>query len=340
MRIKQQHSSLAVFQDRTDWIQHRQLSEAETIWAGFGYDELTVESANPAAHPGTPDGGWYIIGLRYEPNVCAEVPAGGWPTTALVIPVPIVNHLGYSDFPHHDDDARVSGPPADIIITDCNCTRWYFTQANLIQPAADPNWDVAGADVGFTGNALNATPQDSYLSTANSVSTAGGGGVTTDVNLSQHAILMDSTLAALVAAGGATVRAQARASARNGIGVSEAAQDLITQISIRVIQSDGTTVRGTALALQTHATSSGLAKWAAQNPPDNRVFPPQGATALAAVAGAVAGDYLVVELGYRNFTVEAVTGGAIYLYDSSTAGDLPEGNSSTAVLNSWIEICA
>ena len=41
---------------------------------------------------------------------------------------------------------------------------------------------------------------------------------------------------------------------------------------------------------------------------------------------------------YRNFTVPA-SGGSIFGLDSTTAGDLPEDETTQTNLNPWIDIC-
>ena len=214
------------------------------------------------------------------------------------------------------------------------CTRWYvsLTGSGLTtSPANDAAWDNGSA------------PAASLLTTSPASSRNGFGDATTrdDTVLAQLAVPLDATTAAVIAAGGATVRGQFRARARSGIGISEASQDLISQMGIRVTAGNSTTIRGTALALHGLGSSGGSAKWAAQSTHVNRAFPPAAASnVLSAVAGAAAGDFLVVEVGYRNFTPDppAATGGGIYINDTA-ASDLPEDEATTDNLNSWIEIC-
>jgi hypothetical protein len=133
---------------------------------------------------------------------------------------------------------------------------------------------------------------------------------------------------------------QARTEARNGLGVSEASQDLISQMFLGVVESDGTP-RGTALAMHSLASSAGSTKWAATPIGRNRVFPPAAATnVLSAVSGTIAGDHLVLEAGYRNFTVPVATGGSLNLRDQAAAADLPEDEFTSTALNPWLEIRA
>jgi hypothetical protein len=217
-------------------------------------------------------------------------------------------------------------------------TRLYLTDDNsAIQPAGDAAWDVGSP----TTKKLNPIHQETYSSTANSGSTGGGGGATVDVMLWSGSYSMPSGLAAIIAAGGATVRMQARTGARHGIGISEAGQDLIAQMCLRVTEGATTAIRGTALALHSLASSAGAAKWPASETVRNRVFPPTPASnVLTAVSGTAADDHLLLEAGYRNFTVPVATGGTLWLRDQAAADDLPEDESTTTAFNPWIEVRA
>jgi len=137
------------------------------------------------------------------------------------------------------------------------------------------------------------------------------------------------------------VRAFMRTQTRFGIGINESAQDMISQMVIRVVSANGSIVRGTALSAYEPGSSAGQTKWDAWAM-RNRKFPSIGRwdnPLLGAMLQPVPyqdGDWLVVEIGLRNFTVGAVTGGHSY-YNDAAASDLPEDEASTANLRSWIE---
>lgn len=101
--------------------------------------------------------------------------------------------------------------------------------------------------------------------------------------------------------------------------------NLKTQLGIRVVASDGVTVRGTLLALGTYGN-----EW--NNSLTNRTFP---STALTSV-DAVDGDYIVIELGYRQ--TAAVLGSGGWRVGDNGTSDLPEDETTTdTTLNPWIE---
>lgn len=214
-------------------------------------------------------------------------------------------------------------------------TRLYPQVANnAFNPTEDASWDVvnAGASTAKTAAASPDATMHAVLS-----STGGGSGVTTDVMMRQEIYTIDSGLAASLVAGGSIFRGQMTCRARSGIGISEASQDLISQIVIRVFDSGGT-IRGTVLAGHTLASSAGSTKWRAHTAGRNASFPPAAANnVLSALSGCVAGDRLVIESGYRNFTVPAATGGAI-MPNGNAASDLPEDDTSTDLLNAWWQI--
>jgi hypothetical protein len=207
---------------------------------------------------------------------------------------------------------------------------------SAIVPAASAVWDHDPNAGSWGNNSMSGTP-GSTTAGGFSVSTLGTGGV--DVRLAQFAMVMDATLAALLAAGGATVRGQFRTKSRHGIGINEAAQDNISQITVRVTQGATNTIRGTAYAGHALGSSAGSEKWLPASATRNAKFPPAAASdVLSAVPGAVAGDYLVIEVGYRSFST-ATTGGQLYVNDTA-ASDLPEDESTATNLRSWIEIGA
>lgn len=200
-------------------------------------------------------------------------------------------------------------------------TRFYFTNsAGIVStPTPDAAWDHI------------ASPHYYLLSSSPSTTRDGGTSETSpgDVMVDSFSVELDEDWAERIATGGATLRAQARSRARSGIGISEAAQDVYSMIGVRVTQGDSTTIRGTALAL-----TAGTEQWQAQSTYVNKSF---GGT-LSAVGGAVAGDFLLVEMGYHNLTDPGeATGGGIWFNDA-VASDLPENETETANDNSWLEL--
>lgn len=202
-----------------------------------------------------------------------------------------------------------------------------------INPAEDSIWD---GSTGFTTAKETDNAPDAALSLTLSA-TGGGGSSNFDQMLRQEVYPVDASLAAALVAGGMVYRGQCIVRARSGIGVSESAQDLIGQTVIRVFNSGGT-LRGTVLAGHNLLTSAGSTKWHAHLVGQNRIFPPAAANdVLSALSGCVAGDFLVIEWGYRNLTVPAISGGSLLL-NGDAAADLPEDELSQDRLNTWHQL--
>lgn len=225
-------------------------------------------------------------------------------------------------------------PKAPSPGTEASCTRLYLTNDSAIgtPPSLDAAWESGDSAI-------------YALATAPSASVNGGTDLTAgdtnhDVALYRGTFLVTSDLATILAAGGATIEGHIRARARHGIGVSEASQQHISQMVVRVVQGGTSTVRGTALAAHSLTSLAGGTNWPAQSTYVNRVFPPHGATnVLSAVAGAAANDVLLVEVGYRTFNDAATPhGGGVYVNDTA-ATDLPDDEVETTNLNSWFDIC-
>ena len=104
------------------------------------------------------------------------------------------------------------------------------------------------------------------------------------------------------------------------------ASDYYPQISVRVVSGDGLTVRGTLLGFPSFGTE--FASTAI-----NKTWP---STALTPVA-ASAGDYVVIEVGYRWTSGFSSTAETLRFGDNGSA-DLPEDEVSTdGTLNPWVE---
>ncbi len=206
-------------------------------------------------------------------------------------------------------------------------------------PARHANWDQ---EVSGTTNTIKTTADGTYPSSGTGSSSSAGGDAD-GVNVLYWAGMSNANigtdLAAVLAAGGATVRAQFAVRARYGVGISEAAQNMISNMSLRVAAGATTTVRGTALAPHTLSSSAGATKWPAQSAHLNRQFPPASASSvLSAVSGTVSTDRLLLEVGSRNYTL--VTSGGGLLRTSDSASDLPEDDASAKGPNCWVEIRA
>jgi hypothetical protein len=214
-----------------------------------------------------------------------------------------------------------------------SCTRFYFSTDNdvPISPAVDAAWDFFESGARFL---LYATPQSTTAGGNAPWAAVSDPGVPSNWGNKQFLLALDGSGLPNPLSG--TVHAQLQASSRNGIGVSEASQDMVSQMVIRVVSSDGGTVRGTALAAHSIASSAGLVKWVASTTERNSTFPPGAPAALTSVAWQ-SGDYLVVEVGARNF-FDGVTGGTPFWNDTA-ASDLPEDETTTTNLRAWIDIC-
>jgi hypothetical protein len=137
------------------------------------------------------------------------------------------------------------------------------------------------------------------------------------------------------------VRALVEAYGRSGVGISEASQSLISMMGIRIFRPSTGTFIGTPLPIASPALVDGT-EW---RPADGtevenaRLFPAPGVwddvdlgEALTSTAW-VAGDYLVVELGARNFFAGA-TGASVWLDDTASTDLEAEGDHDE---RTWIE---
>jgi hypothetical protein len=113
------------------------------------------------------------------------------------------------------------------------------------------------------------------------------------------------------------------------------ASNLRSQAVIRVIASDGTTVRATLYAGDTTTgTANPTSEWATAA--TNRQMPRGTSVAVAANYTTVAGDYLVIEIGYRKHAAASTTG-TIRLGDTTASTDLAENEATTTDGSTWID---
>jgi hypothetical protein len=298
-------------------FEHALLDDLVTVHTGtdqFDHDEqdFPIAAITINLRPGGDWDVWYDLGSSYSANPSRQF---------QVAPVPAHNHPPNLCIPGTAGEASVLFRYTSL------------TDAMVANPAIDAAWDANSAS--FGEKELTATPTTTRDSAVSATARD-------DVLMDRFAFELDAASAAIIAAGGATVLMQARTHTRNGIGIDEGAQDMISQMGVRVTTGDSNTIRGTALALHGLASSAGSTKWQQSGTYTNRSFPPAAATnVLSSVSGTVAGDFLLIEVGYRNFTPNppAATGGHIWFNDSAaTVGDLPADETTTANLRSWVQI--
>jgi hypothetical protein len=296
------------------------LDDLVTVHTGTGewdYDEATYPVGALRIH--LRDGGdwdaWVDLGASYEAMAQRQFEVAAAPAHT------------------HPPNPELCRP---MSVTEATVLRRYTSLSDVMAAsvADDAAWDAV-AGLGTAEYELTETP----------TSTRNSGVQTTDRNdviFGQFAFELDADSAAIIADGGATVRGQFRTHMRAGIGVDDGAQDGLSQMGVRVTAGDSTTIRGTALALHNLSTLAGSTPVPRGTTYRNTVFPPAAATnVLTAVPAAVAGDFLLIEVGIRNLTPNppAATGAHIWFNDSAaSSGDLPNDEVTTTNLRSWIEI--
>lgn len=200
-------------------------------------------------------------------------------------------------------------------------TRVYpITGTAPISPAVASGWENSVA--GFTRYPASPSAAD-YTAT---VDAGSGSGVANEDTAAAQLVFGPIKAQSI----GGTVKGQM--GAREG----STAADARSQCTIRVIAPDGSTVRGTLLAMDTAALANEFVVDATT--PRNIAVPRGGATALSTVQ-AFDGDYIVIEFGFRNHGTN--TGGVRIRAPGGDAsnGDLPENETTTPVTNyrGWFE---
>lgn len=202
-------------------------------------------------------------------------------------------------------------------------TRIYTTAtAPPISPTATAGWEDVASITRLLGSRTAADYVQSNIATPN------GTGVANDDLLFYQIIYGPISAGALTG----TVKGQFFAREAN------AALDGRAQIVIRIMDSTGTTSRGTSLNFDTGVLANEFA--VAAGTQTNRKFPRAGATSLTSVT-AQDGDYIVIEVGERNHGTSA-TAVRIATGDSGTgSADLPEDETTTSgsatVYRGWVE---
>jgi hypothetical protein len=239
---------------------------------------------------------------------------------------------------YHVEAVIVGTPRISVGVPAVACTRFYFSNdtEGLPDVTRDASWDKGNGDNGMSWyrGRLKTSPTSSR--NGNNEWQVG----TTPVPLQfLHGQFLYQLTAADTLAG--TVKAMMRASRNSGVGVS-GSQVHQAQMVIRIVSSDGSTVRGTLLAAHQPATADSTI-WTSTL--TSRKFP-AGATWIASRGAELTpvdyqvGDYLVVEYGSWTTVDGGGTGAHIHQNDSiGAAGDLPEDESTSTNLRSWLDIC-
>jgi hypothetical protein len=299
-------------------FEHALLDDLVTVHTGsdqFDHDEqdFPIAAITINLRPGGDWDVWYDLGSSYSANPSRQF---------QVAPVPAHNHPPNLCIP-----MSVTEPTVLFRYTS-------LTDAMTADVTPDAAWDVT-SDAAAAEYALTTAPASTRDGAISTVSR-------NDVLMGAFAFQLDSSSAALIAAGGATILAQFRARMRAGVGVDDGAQDGLSQMGVRVTQGDSTTIRGTALALHNLGTLAGSTAWQRSSTYRNQPFPAEAATnVLTAVPGTVPGDFLLIEVGVRNLTPNppAATGAHLWVNDMASAvGDLPANAETTWNGRSWVQI--
>jgi len=200
-------------------------------------------------------------------------------------------------------------------------TRIYPTTGTPgITPTASTGWEATSDMVRYA-----ATITAASFSDASVPATSGSGNANEDTVCFQ---LVYGPLSAQTITGNIKGQISARE--------SNAAADARVQVIVRTIASDGTTVRGTNLAMSTAGLSHEFFVDAGTR--RNITLPLGGSTALTSVS-AQAGDYVVVEVGFRNHGTNTGEVRERWTFGGAESTDAPEDETTTttSVHRGWVE---
>lgn len=167
-------------------------------------------------------------------------------------------------------------------------------------------------------------PSSSALSTWDVTNTAAGDAA---LRTYERKIANVSGLLAIIQAGG-TFKGQNRAGARYGTGIDEGAQEHYIETTGRIYRPGS----GFVATLWDVGDATGAVNLPAQATQVNRSF----SGTFTAYASAVDTDYIVVEYGAKHVAPTSGGSGAKLRFGGSTS-DLPENDTETSDLRSWIE---
>lgn len=219
----------------------------------------------------------------------------------------------------------------DDTAVELTCTRLYFSAADATgTPYNAPNVPIAATwEHSYSGGKV-------MLFASPATSTDG----TTDPSNGDEDQFHRAGYYKLTGAGrlSGTVKAQFRCRQRTGVGVGT--QDHQAQMVIRIAAPDGT-IRGTLLdAHETATVDSGTFQTSLRNIhfPAGALWGDQGVPMTP--VSYQNGDWVLVEIGSRYIDGGPGIGTHIYWNDQAgAAGDLPEDETTTTNLRSWIDFC-
>jgi len=196
-------------------------------------------------------------------------------------------------------------------------TRLYIPSSGstAITPAADSSWEAAGA---MTRHPLNIVKSQTSITTVTATKAI--------ANTAYDICRIQGIYGPLAAQ---TISGNVKGVIR--VSESNAAADASSQLVIRVIAPDGTTVRGTLLASDTGGLTD---EWGTSLA--NRFFPRGGSGALSSVV-AEDGDYLVIEFGVRGRENAATSRTLSWSIGDAGTVDLVDNQTGTAATDPWIE---
>lgn len=196
-------------------------------------------------------------------------------------------------------------------------TRLYLTErAESGTPAPDASWEDTGT---FARRTASLIPENTAFAT--SIPNANGN-ANDDTLVRQY---ISPALDGAQTIGTGTFKGQMKWREPSVLNDSR------TQIVVRVFQSDLSTVRGTLYAGDTGGLANEFSGTLT-----NRRIPRTAGSALSSVS-AQDGDFIVIEVGFRQHAARASTTNEVRVGTSDLVGDLPEDESTTADLNPWVE---
>lgn len=205
-----------------------------------------------------------------------------------------------------------------------------FAAPGLGGANVDSAWDYVAGNIGFA-NMMYPTPQNS----------TGGGGNWSAVNAAAGYAVFETHLMRIGLApdvltrivSGGTVRQQVRASARSGVGIDEAAQQHFATWCGRIYRP-GT---GFVANLWDVGDYTGSVRF---SPQEDGVINRTWRATITPYADCVATDYLVIETGAQHVGPTGGGTGCGAHFTDQAEDDLPEDQTTTSDLNSWVEFCS
>lgn len=198
-------------------------------------------------------------------------------------------------------------------------TRFYLpsTGAAAISPAFDASWEYTD-DADVVRRAAVKTRISSSMASVV---------VTRSADTSPADVLVRQYVYGPI--GAQTITGTAKGQIRGD--ESTTSYDARTQAVLRVVSSDGSTVRGVLYAGDDGALASEFSTTLT-----NRKIVPRAPVTLTDVA-AQDGDYLVIEVGYRTHGGGSTSRSGTLSFGDNSATDLAENETTTTANNPWVE---